>query len=122
MMGIVDIMVTMISGDYIAFSSIYTDRTGYKTGIAKPIHKKASQLDWLIGSNAVNESVIGSSVVNSSEIELGRYAGKEKAWHDLELLFAKWDTEADDNSDLDWFNHVRSGWNRRLSRLYGTEE
>lgn len=112
----------MISSDYLAFTSIFSDRTGHRLETEKLVHKKKPQVDWLFGSNAVNESVIASKVVNSTEIKLGRYAGKEKAWHDLKVLFAKWDTEADDNSDLDWFNHVRSGWNRRLSRLYGTEE
>jgi hypothetical protein len=48
---------------------------------------------------------------------------EEKAWDDLEKLFAVWDARGDAEDDIDdeWLTSIRTGWNNRLKELYDTD-
>jgi hypothetical protein len=48
-------------------------------------------------------------------------SAQDKAWADLELLFATLDArgDLDDDFDDDWLNEARASWDSNLEELYG---
>lgn len=64
-------------------------------------------------------TALPNQVVNSSELR--QTSAQEKAWDDLEMLFARWDAQGVSNDDMseEWLTELRSSWENRLDTIYG---